>query len=177
MKKIILITSITMMQAFASAQTFPTITGETLQDKSITLPDYVKGKQAVIGIAMSMKAEDALKKWADPLYNTLVSGSMGGLMGANMYNANLCFVGMLRGATKLAYGEVKKQAKKNVDSKLHGYYVISDDDAGALVEQLKIKDKAEPVFVVIDEQGKILKIVKGNYTPQKMDEITDALLQ
>jgi hypothetical protein len=176
MKKLYVLVTFTLMHTIAVAQSFPPISGETLQNKSITLPDYVKGKQAVIGIALSMKAEEALKKWSDPLYNTLISGSMGGLMGANMYNANLCFLGMLRGATKLAYGEVKKQAQKNIDAKLHGYYVVSNDDSGVLVDILKIKDRSEPVFVVIDEQGNILKIVRGNYTPQKMDEITDSLM-
>jgi hypothetical protein len=172
------ITSLLLLFAITvSAQTFPTIQGETLQDKQVSVPDYVKGKRAVIGIAFSLKADEALKKWSLPLYKQLMADGMGGMMSGNMYNANLCFVGMLRGIAKLGMGEMKSRSKKNVDAKLHHYFIVSDDDAEKVFSQLGIKEKSEPHFFVLDEAGNILFHTWGEYSDKKMDAITEALLK
>jgi len=161
----------------ANSQSFPILHAQNLQDKDVTLPDYVKGKRAVICMAFSMKADESLKKWTQPLYNHLLADGMGGLMGTNMYNANLCFVAMLRGIAKMGMGELKSRSKKSVDAKLHPWFLISDDDADALMQQLKITEKNEPHFFVVDEKGTILFQTWGAYTDKKMDSITDALLK
>lgn len=171
-----LICLVCVLTTSALAQQFPAINGETVADKKTIVPADLAGKRAVIGIAFSLKADDALKKWSQPLYDQLIAGGMGGLMGGNMYNANICFVAMLRGVAKLGLGELKQRSQKNIDKKLHSYFVISDDDAQKIIETLKVSDKNEPYFFVVDEKGNILFSTSGAYSEKKMNQITDALL-
>ena len=166
-----------LFTASAYSQPFPTLRAQNLQDKDVTLPDYVKDKRAVICLAFSVKADESLKKWIQPLYNQLIADGMGGLMGGNMYNANLCFVAMLRGIAKMGMGELKSRSKKSIDPRLHSLFLISDDDADALMQQLKITDKNEPHFIVVNEKGNILFQTWGAYSDKKMESITDALLK
>ncbi len=158
-------------------QVFPDLKCETLSGKNLTIPDFFKGKKTVIGLAFSPKADKSLKVWAQPLYNTLMADGMGGMMGGNMYNANVGYVGMLHGIAKLGMGELKERSRKNVDKKLHDYFMISDQDVNAFCEQLNITEKSEPHFFVLDESGKILYHTSGEYSDKKLNEITDKLLQ
>jgi hypothetical protein len=176
MKIGLLIVAIMAMLTYQIDGRFPSIRGETVDSKMVTVPDNLNGKRAVVGIAFSLKADESLKKWAQPLFNQLLGGNFGGMMTGNMYNANLCFVGMFKGVSKLGINDIKQKSKKNIDSKLHPYFVISEDDANSIINQLKIKEKGEPHFFVIDEKGIILNHVHGDYSESKMDEITGALL-
>lgn len=176
MKIGILIVATIVMFTSQITEKFPVINGETIESKKVSIPDHVKGKRSVVGIAFSLKADESLKKWAQPIFNQLLGGNFGGMMTGNMYNANLCFVGMLKGISKLGINEMKQKSKKNIDPKLQPYFVISEDDANSVIDALKIKEKGEPHFYVLDEQGNILKHVHGEYSESKMDEITGALL-
>lgn len=161
--------------AYAQA-VFPQLTCETLSDKTLSIPNDVKGKPTVICLAMSPKAEKELRAWNNPMYNALLGNGMGGLMGARMYDANMCFVGMLKGIAKLGLSETKKQAKQEVEKKLHDYFMVSDDDVKTLMKTLKITDVKDPHFFVLDAEGKIIYHTQGEYTPQKLDAITEHLM-
>jgi hypothetical protein len=168
---------LTLGVTIASAQqVFPSLHCETLSDKSIQIPADVKGKTTVICLAMSPKAEKLLRGWNNPLYNTLIANGMGGLMGGRMYDANLCFVGMLKGIAKLGLNETKKQSKKEVEKKLHDNFMVSDDDVKDLMKALNISDVKEPHFFVLDADGKIIYHTQGEYSVEKLDMITEHLL-
>ena len=162
---------------FAQAQqVFPALRCETLSDKTITIPTDVKGKKTVVCLAMSPKAEKSLRAWNNPLYNALVAEGMGGLMGGRMYDVNLCFVGMLKGIAKLGLNETKKQSKKEVEKKLYDNFMVSDDDVKTLMKTLNITEVKEPHFFVLDDKGKVIYHTQGDYTPEKLNEITEQLL-
>jgi len=156
---------------------FPTILAEDVNDKSISIPLHYEGKRTVIGIAFSLKANESLKKWANPLHKTLIAGSMGGLMGGNMYDANLGFVALLKGIAKIGKAEAKQRIKKETDPSLHSLFLFSESDANEIMNHLEIKNTSEPYFFVLDEKGKIITQVSGAYSEEKMTRITDALLQ
>lgn len=157
-------------------QVFPTLTCETLADKTVVIPADVKGKRTVVCLAMSPRAEKMLRAWNNPLYTALFAEGMGGLMGGRMYDANLCFVGMLKGIAKLGLAEAKKQSKKEVEKKLYPNFMVSDDDVTTLMKNLTIADVKEPHFFVLDAEGKIIYHTQGEYSEQKMNEITERLL-
>ena len=176
MKKILFVFSILCgLNGFAQ-QLFPTLTCETLADKTLVIPNDVKGKRSVVCLAMSPKAEKMLRAWNNPLYTTLFAEGMGGLMGGNMYDANLCFVGMLKGIANLGLSEAKKQSKKEVEKKLYPNFMVSDDDVNTLMKNLSISDVKEPHFFILDAEGKILYHTQGEYSEQKMNELTEKLL-
>jgi hypothetical protein len=43
------------------AQVFPKIKGEMINDNPVSIPTYILGKRAIVGITFSTKAEDAMK--------------------------------------------------------------------------------------------------------------------
>jgi ATP10 protein len=176
MKKLLLaITLLCCINSYAQ-QLFPTLSCETLADKKLVIPNDVKGKRTVVCLAMSPKAEKMLRAWNNPLYTALFAEGMGGLMGGRMYDANLCFVGMLKGIAKLGLTEAKKQSKKEVEKKLHSNFMVSDDDVNALMKNLNITDVKEPHFFVLDGEGKVIYHTQGEYSEQKMNDITEKLL-
>jgi hypothetical protein len=178
MKKLFFLVALAVAATqFAQAQkVFPMLTCETLNDKKVVIPADTKGKRTVICLAMSPKAEKALRAWNNPLYNSLIGNGMGGLMGGRMYDANLCFVGMLKGVAKLGLNEAKKQSREKVEKKQHDNFMVSDDDVRALMKALDITDASEPHFFVLDADGKIIYHTSGEYQDKKLDAITEQLL-
>lgn len=176
MKKILLLVAIAATQLVHAQKVFPTLQCETLNDKTLVIPTDVKGKRTVICLAMSPRAEKELRAWNNPLYNSLLGNGMGGLMGGRMYDANLCFVGMLKGVAKLGLNEAKRQSREKVEKKLHGNFMVSDDDVKTLMKALDINDATEPHFFVLDADGKIIFHTSGEYQDKKLDAITEHLL-
>lgn len=163
--------------AFTTADNFPTIQCTNLKDKQVTLPADVAGKRTVIALMLSTKADKYMQKWAQPLYNSLMAEGMGGMMGGNMYNANLCFVGAVRGIAKIALPEMIKKARKEVDTKYHTNFMYTEGDIDGLTKALNITDRSIPHFIVIETDGKILHHASGEFTDAKLNDITGALLQ
>ena len=63
--------SLLLISSISHAQvgiTYPTLSGETLDGKAITLPDNAKGKFTIVGMAHSTDAEQDLQIWMDPIY-------------------------------------------------------------------------------------------------------------
>ncbi|MES2559329.1 MAG: hypothetical protein V4590_06290 [Bacteroidota bacterium] len=176
MKKLLLVCILFYCLQSHAQQVFPTLTCETLADKKLVIPNDVKGKRSVVCLAMSPKAEKMLRVWNSPLYTALFAEGMGGLMGGRMYDANLCFVGMLKGIAKLGLVEAKKQSKKEVEKKLYPNFMVSDDDVNTLMKNLKITDVKEPHFFVLDAEGRVIYHTQGEYSEQKMNELTEKLL-
>jgi predicted transcriptional regulator len=83
---------------------------------------------------------------------------------------------MLKGIAKLGLAEAKKQSKKEVEKKRYPNFMVSDDDVNALMKTLKIEDVKEPHFFVLDAEGKVVYHTQGEYSEQKMNEITERLL-
>ena len=87
-------------------KTFPTIEGESLGSKSISLPQDTKGKFTLVGVAYSKKAQKALNTWASPVYHEFVNPSS---MSAMVYDVNVMLVMLFTGANKVAYESAKKE--------------------------------------------------------------------
>lgn len=176
MKKIVVSFLLFFCFQLNAQQLFPVLTCETLADKTLSLPKDILGKKSVVCLAMSPKAEKELRAWNNPLYTALIADGMGGLMGGRMYDANLCFIGMLKGIAKLGLNETKKQSKKEVEKKLHNNFMVSDGDVNQLMQDLGITEVKEPHFFVLDLNGKIIFHTQGAYSDAKLNEITEQLL-
>lgn len=97
-------------------------------------------------------------------------------MGGRMYNANLCFVGMLKGVVKFASSEIIERSKKNIDKKLWDNYMITDKEVKAFMEAANISKTDEPQFFVLDKDGNIIYRTSGKYTDAKLNEIEEKLM-
>lgn len=177
-KYIILVLTFALPALFAFTQVnkFPSITCTNLKDKEVVLPTDMQNKRTVVALMLSTKADKYMQNWAQPLYNSLMADGMGGMMSGNMYNANLCFVGAVKGLAKLALPEMIKKAKNQVDKKFHGNFMYTDTDMDALMKALNITDKSLPHFIVVENDGSIIYQTSGEYTEDKLNDITGSLL-
>lgn len=172
----VLLLGLPALFSFKHVVKFPIVTCINLNDKQVVLPSDVQNKRTVIALMFSTKADKYMQNWAQPLYNSLMADGAGGMMSGNMYNANLCFVGAVKGLAKLALPELIKKSKTQVDKKFHGNFMYTDTDLEPLMKALNITDKSLPHFVVIEKDGSIIYQTSGTYSDDKLNDITGALL-
>lgn len=156
----------------AKGLNFPQIYGQTLADKYIELP-IKNGKKTVVGIAYSRAAEDDLKKWLNPLYNTFMVKEGGGTKNfdvAEIYDVNFVFIPVIAGLKN-----VIADFKASTDKEFWPYIMDTQKtDIKKLKETLKAKDEKIPYFYVLEDSGKIIEMVSGAFKEDKMDKLEAA---
>lgn len=178
MKK--LFASITVYIVFASAinaqvgKMFPNMEAETVEDKKVNLPQAVKGKFTLLGLAYSKKSEDELNTWFQPIFQKFIQKNKGIFEGFG-YDVNVYFVPMFTGINAAATGTAKKKALKNIDPNLLPYILFYKGDLKPYKESLDFEKKDVPYFFVLDKDGKILYATSGSYSQKKMDEVEGVL--
>ncbi len=160
---------------FAIAQkSFPSITGETHDGTSITLPAAAQGRPAIIAVAFGKKAEPVLADWYEPAYRRFVD-KHGLFAGAS--DVQLYFVPVFVGLNKAAYEPSMKRLRKSADPDVAKRVVFFKGEADAVLQELGMKDKEEPWFFCVDAQGRIVHKEKGAFTVAKLDALEEALLE
>jgi len=178
MKKIICLFALLFIsKANVKAQTtgipFPELAGETLTDKKITIPTDTKGKYTLVGLACSRAAEGDMQKWLNPVYNKFVAKTSGMMDAA--YDVNTFFVPIYSGLAQVTESIGKKNMKENTDKNFYPYLVFYKGGFKKYMEELKLKDKETPYFLLLDKDGVIVYVTSGKYTDKKMSEIEDVL--
>lgn len=156
--------------------TFPAIEGETMEDQEITIPEDTRGKYTLVGMAFSKKSDDALQSWFKPVYERFLQDSgSAGLFADFAYDVNVYFVPMFSGIKKAAAGAAKRKALKRVDAELHPHILFYSGEIRSYRDALKLEEKNEPYFFVLDKNGKIVYATSGKYSARKMEEVETAL--
>jgi len=153
---------------------FPSMTAETVEDVKVTLPDNVKGKYTLLGLAYSKKSEDELNSWFQPVFQKFIQKTTG-LMSGFGYDVNVYFVPMFTGVNAAATGTAKRKAIKNIDPQLLPYILFYKGELKTYKEALDFEKKDIPYFFVLDPQGKIVYATSGKYSEQKMDAVEEHL--
>lgn len=173
--KIILL-SLSMLASVALTapvgEIFPELKGETLSDKTVSIPNDTKGKSTIICLAWSDEAERDLKTWYEPTYDKFIAKTE--LM-ADAYDVNLYFVPMFTGPKVAAAASAKTQMKKDVQADIQPHIIIYKGEIDSYKEKLKMDDKKKPYVFVLDKTGKIVYVTSGAYTEDKMDAIDDVI--
>ncbi|MFZ6051270.1 hypothetical protein [Halocola ammonii] len=175
MKKFILACLFLQAGLFLFAQDgkqFPNLPGETLEGENIELPEDTKGKVTLVGMAYSKKAESALKSWYQPMYDKFVLKR--GMFDQN-YDVNLYFVPMFTGLKRAAFGASMNKLKKSHRKDLFPYILFYKGELDIYEDELKMTEKNQPYFFVLDEEGKIVYSTYGLYSQEKMAEIEKIL--
>lgn len=149
-----------------------TITGETTDGKTISLPQASAGKHCIIAIAASKKAEPLLQEWYEPAYMRFVAKQ--GLMVSDV-DCDLWLVPVFTGLNKAAYGPSMERLKQEADPDIAGRVVFVKDDAAAVLDALGMKDRDEPYFFVFSPDGSRKHMEKGAYDVDKLDALEEAL--
>lgn len=176
MKKIICFLTLLSVMNTLKAQVgkvFPAMSGMLLNDKAIQIP-IKNNKFTVLAVAYHRGAEDALKKWLNPLYNMFMVKKEGGGSNfdpAEIYDVNFVFVPMISGFKKIA-----SDFKENTDKEFWPYIMDTEKtDIKEIQKQLGIEDNKIPYFYVLDKSGKIVHVESGDYKETKMDALEEAV--
>lgn len=146
---------------------FPDLTGTTLEDKTITIPKDTKGKYTLVGVAYSQKADEALRGWFQPVYETFMDESD--------YDVHVYFVGMISGIKEVAAGTIENKMKKGVDPVLHKHTLLYKGEAGKYKDLLSLKEKDTPYFFLLDKTGKVVYTTSGAYSDAKLEKAEEIL--
>jgi len=178
MKKLIIFISIVFIavsSAFAQkGSPFPKFPTYKLNGQSFILPDSVKGKYTIIGIAFSKKAEESLVTWYTPAYQTFIQKKKT-MFASEVYNVNTYFVAVVTGSNKVSGEAIVKKIKENTQKELQAYVLTYIGEFASYKTMLKIAEKDEPYFFVLDERGVIVHITIGAYTAVKLAEVEQAV--
>jgi hypothetical protein len=178
MKRLGLLMVMTVLSVSATAQVtgkmFPAMEVETVEDKKVNLPQDVKGKYTLLGLAYSKKSEDELNSWFQPVFEKFIQKTKGVLAGFT-YDVNVYFVPMFTGINAAATGTAKRKALKNIDPQLLPYVLFYKGELKSYKEFLEFDKKDVPYFFVLDPTGKIVHATIGKYTEDKMDEIESVI--
>lgn len=156
---------------FSRAQQFPSLKAVSLAGKEITVPEN-NGKYTVVAIAFSRNAEEDLRRWLNPLYETFVhtEKNAGGLSPAEVNDVNFYFIPLISGLKKLA-----DDFKNKTDKEFWPYILDTEKtDIKALEKALQVKDDNAPWFFVLDKSGKVIEKQYGTFQPAKLDKLEDA---
>lgn len=157
----------------AAQSTFPTLTGETADGKTVTLPSTDGAEFTLIGIAYSQKASPMLEEWYEPAYLRFIAKH--GLM-AGAYNAQVYFVPLFVGVNKTAYEPSMKKFRKSADPEIVDHVLFSKDELEPLKTALDMTEKDIPYFFVLDAQGRIIHRVKGAFSDDKLEAMEEVML-
>jgi hypothetical protein len=173
MKKLLLLTAalLTISTFAQKGKVFPTIEGLTLDGKAMSLP-LKNGKETIVAMVFNRSAEDELKKWLKPLYETFMdkSGKKSQMDMSNNYDVNFFFIPAIGGMKMMI-----SQFKSETDKSLWPY--IFDTDRTDMKQQRKllgIEDSGIPYVMVLDKDGKIKEVVSGNVKEDKIDKLEEA---
>lgn len=156
---------------FSRAQQFPALKAVNLEGKPIVLP-VNNGKYTVVAIAFSRSAEDDLRRWLNPLYETFVHSekNAGGLSPAEVNDVNFYFIPLISGFKKLA-----DDFKSKTNKEFWPYILDTEKtDIKELEKTLQVKDDKAPWFFVLDQNGKVIEKQWGTFQPAKLDKLEDA---
>ncbi|HZB11857.1 MAG TPA: hypothetical protein VE467_02460 [Chryseolinea sp.] len=178
MKRLSLLIFGTVLSLTAMSQVtgkmFPAMEVETVEDKKVNIPQDVKGKYTLLGLAYSKKSEDELNSWFQPVFEKYIQKTKGVLAGFT-YDVNVYFIPMFTGINAAATGTAKRKALKNIDPQLLPYVLFYKGELKPYKESLNFDKKDVPYFFVLDPNGKIVHATLGKYTDDKMDEIENVI--
>lgn len=162
-----------MSEVFAqNGSSFPELAGEYLDGKQAVLPSAPRARMLIVGMAYSKKAEDDLRSWYQPMYDSFVLKR--GIMDS-MYDVDLCFVPMFTGMKKAAYETAMNQLRKENRSDLHPYILFYKGELEPYASVLNMNDKAKPYLFVVDQTGRIVFSTSGAFTERKKEQLESAL--
>lgn len=166
-----------MLAQFAFAQTgnpFPSLSGETLDARQITLPDDTKGKFAFVALAASESAEEPLSTWYEPIYNHFIAKTG---MFDDQFDVQVYFVPMFTGSQKVGRDKVMKNVRKNSESdELFPYVLFYEGEFEVFQKELKMKKKDRPYIFLLDPKGQVAYATSGYFEQSKMDAIDELMM-
>jgi hypothetical protein len=154
------------------AQTVPSFSGETLKDKTVTIPVDTKGKYTFLCFASSMKAQKELEGWLDPVYNKFVAKT--GLMD-EFYDLHVFFIPVFKGSNASMQETVRKKFNETAQEDIKDHVLFCKGELAEVTTALGMQNDNTPYFFLLDKDGKIIYRTTGAFSEKKFDEIDDKI--
>jgi hypothetical protein len=154
------------------SQTIPSFSGETLENKTVSIPQDIKGKYTFICFASSMKAQKELETWLDPVYNKFVAKT--GLMD-EFYDVNVFFIPVFKGSHANMQETVRKKFKETAQEDIRGHVLFCKSDLADVSAALNLDDDNTPYFFLLDKEASIIYRATGPFSEKKFDAIDDLI--
>lgn len=164
----VLLAAIALYSFGMGSKPFPEMQVKSLEGKTMHLPQDAKGKFALVCIATSLKAQDDLYTWYEPVMSQLTG---------IYYPVNLYFVPMTARIKGISQDKIEEKLKSSIQREFYKNVLVYQEDPSPFEASLSMKDKNTPYIFVVDPEGNIIYNTSGAYTEAKMDKITDAIAE
>ncbi len=152
------------------AQTIPSFTGQTAENKSISIPSFCKGKYALLCFASSRKAQADLETWLNPVYNRYIAKT--GFMD-DAFEVDVFFVPIFGGAEGTMQSAVKRKFIESAQPDLWPHLVFCEKGLKETLLPLNMSKEDVPYFFFLDKAGTIVYRTSGAFTDEKFDAMDD----
>ncbi|HQW21934.1 MAG TPA: hypothetical protein PLI47_01440 [Bacteroidia bacterium] len=156
----------------AKSQVIEKISGKTIDQQHVTLPEDVKGKYTLLCFASSTKAQKDLESWLDPVYQKFIAKT--GLMD-DMYDVNVFFIPLVRGGNEIFAEKMKSKFRETAQADLKPHVIFSESNTEQLLSALSMTRTEVPYLFLLDKEAKIIYRTNGAYTEEKFDTIDDLI--
>ena len=150
---------------------FPQMSTNKLDDQIVVLPDQIKGKYSLLGLAYSKEAELELATWYQPVYETFIHKDKGGVFETESYDIHLFLIPMFTGVNQMAHSKVSKEMKEKMDKTLWPYILLYKGDLKNYKDNLAMDKKEHPYFYVLNKKGEIVYKTFGRFSEDKLEQI------
>ncbi|WP_176214657.1 hypothetical protein [Reichenbachiella faecimaris] len=148
---------------------FPDMEAEDLSDNTYMLPDDVKGKYSIIGLAYNKKSADKIPEWIVPVYQKFIAEPQGLQIG---YDVNVHFVYMFSGMTIALKDVAKAKMASEMDEVLKPHTLFETGNLKSYQKILDMMDRKDtPYFFILDPEGKILWATRGTCKESKINKL------
>ena len=172
MRHLIIAICFFMLSVEGNSQVIENITGETIDNKRISMPNDVKGKYTLLCFASSMKAQKDLESWLDPVYQKFIAKT--GIMD-DMFDVNVFFIPLVKGSNKMFAESMKSKFRETAQSDLKPHVLFSESNSEQLISTLNMSRNEIPYLFLLDKDAKIIYRTNGGYTEEKFDKIDELI--
>ncbi len=151
---------------------FPDIDVVDLNEKELNIPNDSKGKFTLVGVAFSEDAQKDLYSWSQPVFSMFMDENN---LNTLVYDPNVYLILMFTGVNQVAYNKAREQIKAGTEESLNDNVVMYKGKMEDYRKKLKMKNRKEPHFFVLDKEGTVIYETKGRYNKTELNKIADMI--
>jgi hypothetical protein len=161
-----LLASAPLVQPASIGSEPPKLHGQTLDDKTIVLPDTAAGKVTMLVVSLSRKAGERSGPWREHFAADFALDPQ-----VTYYVA-----AMLQGAPSFLRGLIRSGIRKGTPAAAQSQVLTSATDEEAWKQYLQMKDDSLPSVLLLDQSGHVRWSYDGAFDPNHYEELKDAVI-
>lgn len=142
---------------------FPRITAENLNKKKITLPDDLKGSPALILVAYKQKQQTNVNTWLDRMDEIEAA-----IPGVQIIETPTISSGKWGWMAGFIDGGMRSGIPS---TEARGRTITLYTDVSLFNQALMIESTDTIYAVLLDEEGEVVEIIEGDFTPAKLETL------